>query len=331
MLIKEKNWKTEFYDLLGDDEKALTSAFAYLMAENESAFRIFLKGILKIRPKKDIYAQAKIEIEKHGKKDGRTDIEITANDLHIIIEGKVNNGVVQKQWEQYNNRFNDGPTVSNHLVAITSIPTVLGRSSEDINFHNTTWKDIYDVLNDYARGGDDEDRDRKSILSFISFYERRYLKMLQKEILVQDLKNQEDLDLLTENAVYKRDIVHGIPLYFAPYITKNSGRDYGISKIYKVLAVYQSNTKDDYWKTAAARFLHENPELTEYKNLFDKWIKGFERIRDMEKGFTLYFLDDEPIVLPKTVLKGGAIMNQIPKNYSISFKQLFQDLANQSN
>ena len=66
----------------------------------------------------------------------------------------------------------------------------------------------------------------------------------QKEILVQDVGNEED-DRFTNFYVYRRDKISGTPLYFAPYFTKSSNQPEGISHLSKVLGQLDNYSVDD--------------------------------------------------------------------------------------
>jgi len=325
MIIKKDNWKCPVYDLLGNDEKALTKAFAHLLANSETAFKLFMKEILKTKVPRNLHQSLKVEIEKHHD-DGRTDIELSTDDFHVIIEGKINYGDIKSQWTQYEGRFSI-QTSQKYFVAITSLPIAFEVLLKDLKVHKTTWKDIYQVLGNNSKN-------EELIELFISFYERKYLIMLQKEILVQDLGVESQIDLLKEHLIYKRDKVSGIPLYFAPYITKRTGQEPGIDKLYKVLGVLFTKTDDPEWLKRVELFLNDNPELKDYKFLFGKWLDGLAKFsKDLTEfseerdGFNIYFLD-EPVELPGKIKKGAALMKQLPKNFSMSFKELFIHLNN---
>lgn len=133
------------------------------------------------------------------------------------------------------------------------------------------------------------------------------------------------MKLLEDSLIYKRDKVVGIPLYFAPYFTKGSGVEPGISRLYRVLAVFYAKTDEENWLIQTYDYLEKNVELKNVKeDILNKWKAGLKTIESSDTGFNFYFLD-EPVTLPFRVLKGNKIMNQIPKNYSITFKELFQE------
>jgi hypothetical protein len=138
---------------------------------------------------------------------------------------------------------------------------------------------------------------------FLLFFERNYFKMQQKEILVQDISDLNEMKLLEDSLIYKRDKVVGIPLYFAPYFTQGSGIEPGISRLYRVLAVFYAKTDEENWLIQTYDYLGKNVELKNVKeDNLNKWKAGLKTIESSGTGFNFYFLD-EPVTLPFRVLK----------------------------
>jgi hypothetical protein len=98
------------FDLLGDDEKALSKAFAYVLAKNRQALFTFLHQIgIRVRNTDDNHLATKVEIEHFGP-EGRTDIEIlNRKSYHVIVECKVDSNRVYAQRTQYLSSFQGVP------------------------------------------------------------------------------------------------------------------------------------------------------------------------------------------------------------------------------
>ncbi|GAB1442911.1 hypothetical protein MASR2M39_17470 [Ignavibacteriales bacterium] len=327
--IKSPEKEYSIYDLLGNNEMALSQAFAHLLASDEESFKCFFRDILGEKYlKKNTFENAEIGLEKHSRDDGRTDIEIKSEHYHVIIEIKIKNNPITGQISQYLKRF-DEDAKSNHFVGISNIPSLLPTFHENIKFHNISWMGIFQkfqLIKEPATQLNPSLKEPATLLhQFVLFFERNYFKMQQKEILVQDLANQNQIKLLDDSLIYKRDKVVGIPLYYAPYFTQGSGIEPGISRLYRVLAVFYAKTDEENWLIQTYDYLEKNVELKNVKeDILNKWKAGLKTIESSGTGFNFYFLD-EPVTLPFRVLKGNKIMNQIPKNYSITFKELFQE------
>ncbi|MBN1967765.1 MAG: hypothetical protein JXR48_07940 [Candidatus Delongbacteria bacterium] len=114
------------------------------------------------------------------------------------------------------------------------------------------------------------------LTKFINYYERNYGMSNQKEILVQDVGVDNEIDRFF-NGVYRRNKVNGSPLYFAPYFTRNSKTENeGILYISKILGIITTN--DITWEkivNSCNKFIDLYDNECEYKNeLLDKWKKG---------------------------------------------------------
>lgn len=327
--IKSPEKEYSIYDLLGNNEMALSQAFAHLLASDEESFKCFFRDILGEKYlKKNTFENAEIGLEKHNKHDGRTDIEIQSEHYHVIIEIKINNNPIAGQISQYLTRF-DQDAKGNHFVGISNIPSLVTSMHENIRFHNLSWMEIFQKFQSIKEPAtllNPSLKEPATLLhQFLLFFERNYFKMQQKEILIQDISDLNEMRLLEGSLIYKRDKVVGIPLYFAPYFTKNSGVALGISQLYRVLAVFYAKTNEENWLIQTFEYLEKNVELKDVSpEIMEKWKNGLKSIESSDTGFNFYFLD-EPVTLPFRVLKGNKIMNQIPKNYSITFKELFQE------
>ena len=159
---------------------------------------------------------------------------------------------------------------------------------------------------------------------FLNYYERRYGMSNQKEILVQDLSEPDQIEKY-KYGLYRRDKVKGSPLYFAPYFT-NKTDDPGLGSISKILGII--TTQNIEWqnvKPTCERFLENaSYKKDEKKRHLERWEKAVNsKDETLKKDIeaTYYFLDDMTPIQPR-LKKGGKLLSQIPKNYTITFAEL---------
>lgn len=319
MIIKpegiENHSINQFY-LLGYDETGLSKAFAYILSKNSEFLFIFLRSIgLKIKNTSNRFRKISIQIEK--KRDqGRTDIEIySKNDFHVIIECKVGNNKIEKQREQYLEAFSEVPTKI--LCVLTQTNDYKLQVNNHIEIVNIGWNDIDNLIEDKLFENDPLMND------FQNYLRRGYNLRNQKEILIQDLGDKSELNKFKNCNIYRRDKIFGSPLYFAPYFTRNSGEVEGITYLSKVIGIISAKPNEifsfqDELKTFAGKKNH----------LPDKWLSGV-KLDSEDSVFTYFFLDD-PVALPKPLLKDVGnkkgigkdwISKMIPKNRCVSFEE----------
>ena len=159
---------------------------------------------------------------------------------------------------------------------------------------------------------------------FLNYYERRYGMSNQKEILVQDLSEPDQIEKY-KYGLYRRDKVKGSPLYFAPYFT-NKTDDPGLGSISKILGII--TTQNIEWqnvKPTCERFLENaSYKKDEKKRHLERWKRAVNSKDDTLKKdteATYYFLDGMTPIQPR-LKKGGKLVSQIPKNYTITFAEL---------
>ena len=337
MDIKKENYNksyVNFFELIGDNEVALSKAFAFVLANDYDVLKEFLQELDISWKKEDDRIKAlsiKIEVAKN---DGRTDIEIKEEGkFHVIIECKVGINKVEGQKTQYNKRF-DNTTEKNILCFITAEKIVEPIIEKGIVV-SLSWLNIVDILNKKAFSKKDRVKD---LLNFII---GSYKMNTLKEILVQDLTLHIGIKRFLDCYSYVREETSGIPLYFAPYFTKKGVQDYksitktegiseGISYISKVLGVLTleyGKIKED-WNHIEDKLNKFAEGIENAEDLVNKWKKGLndcnEKLKDIPKNQTYYFLS-KPIKLKKPLLKdnnknsNGWIGPQIPKNRNIKF------------
>ncbi len=344
MIIKQKGHKKSIlkcFDLLGNDETALSKAFAYTLANDPKALFVFLQtiGIRNKKTEKNLEAIS-INIEKI-RNEGRTDIEIRdCKKFHIIIECKVRKNKVKVQRTQYISSFDTRSGIQNILCFITQERDANVQKTNDIKIINFSWLDIIEILNKPAL------LQNNIVKDFLEFSSRNYKMNTLKEILIQDLSDKTEMKRFKEYSIYKRDETFGTPLYFAPYFTKSAkqGEGEGIPYLSKVLGVLTLSPEN------IDLFNEDLNQFTDNFNLIEQWKNGVKLTgstiikRGVEstenyENYTYYFLD-KPLRLKKNLKKDGTIKKgrgkgwiagSIPKNRNVSFaeftKQMIDDVV----
>lgn len=306
------------FDLLGNDEVALTKAFAYVLGNERKVLSLFLKHV---GVKKTITQNAFNEISiitERKRHEGRTDIEIELKGVfHVIVEAKVRGGKVTQQRRQYIQSFNPA-TKENVMVFLTQQRDSNLELAGDIRVLNTSWFDIASILD-----GNVFD-DNSLVNQFLGYLTRNFRLNMLKEVLIQDVSHLREILRFKECAVYRREQTWGTPLYFAPYFTRgaNQPEGEGIPYLSKILGVLTLNPKD------IESFQNDLLSFKNDKATIQKWVEGVRRdIGKKDELMTYYFLDD-PVRLKKNLLKdkgrekgrgAGWIAANIPKNRCVSF------------
>lgn len=308
------------FDLLGNDETALSKAFAFILGKEKDALKDFLKfiGVSK-RITDKVFRQVRITTE-YSRNEGRTDIEIEiGTDTHIIIEAKIRKNRVRKQRTQYLSAFNESAK-EKILVFLTQERDSNKQIAQDVKIINTSWLDVTGLF-DQKKFIDNE-----LVFQFLRYVSKNYKMNEQKEILIQDLADNTELKRYRQHNLYRRDQTFGTPLYFAPYFTRraNQPEGEGISYLSKILGVLTlvPNEIDNY-EIDLRRFKNDN-------EIVDKWIKGVKlNSSEITDSLTYYFLD-EPVKINENLLKDGGnkkgrgknwIAAMIPKNRCVTFEE----------
>jgi len=308
------------FDLIGNDETALSKAFAFVLGKEKDALKDFLKfiGVTK-RITDRVFRQIRITTE-YSRNEGRTDIEIEiGTETHIIIEAKVRKNRVRQQRTQYLTAFNESAK-EKVLVFLTQEQDSNKQIAENVKIINTSWLDVIGLY-DQKKFIDNE-----LVFQFLRYVSKNYKMNEQKEILIQDLSDKTELIRFRKYNIYRRDQTFGTPLYFAPYFTRsaNQPEGEGISYLSKILGVLTliPNEIDNY-EIDLRRFKNDN-------EIVEKWIQGVKlNSAEITDSFTYYFLD-EPVRLKENLLKDGGnkkgrgknwIAAMIPKNRCVTFEE----------
>lgn len=313
------------FDLLGNDEVGLAKAFAYLISSEPSILYSFLRDIgIRIRNTSSNYLTTSIEIEK-VRDEGRTDIEIKAEGkFHVIIECKVGRNRITRQRKQYIKSFEDVP--QKVLCFITQERDFNRETDSGIEIHYRGWLDIIDLVSN------NNDKENTLASEFVTYTTRGFKMRDQKEVLIQDLSTEYEIERFEKYNVYRRGVTYGSPLYFAPYFTRNAGGDYGegILRLSRILGVLTIRSND---------LINFEDDLKIFadgdKNLLSKWKKGVGIKPDKKNVYTFYFLGD-PVELPFPLLKDGGrekgrgkgwIAAMIPPNRCVTFEEFVRRMV----
>ena len=324
MKLKEKGHTVSIvkkFDLLGNNEEALSKALAYTISHDRNSLFTLLQylGIKKKNTLKN-YSKISIETERH-RAEGRTDIEIKLdNDFHIIIESKIGGNKVTKQRTQYINSF-DKNVSKKVLCFITQSRNTNKEIQENIDIINISWFEITELFNNKTL------TNNKLVRDFLDFTTKNYNMNELKEILIQDLGNEKEIERFKEYHIYRRGVTFGSPLYFAPYFTRKAKQEEGegIAYLSKVLGVLTLKPKDiGNFEADLLRFANKDQSIVK------KWKKGVLLTdKEIDNIYTFYFLG-EPLKLKNNLLKDGTkekgrgknwIAAMIPKNRSVTFEE----------
>ncbi len=324
MIVKSKKTKKttlNFFDLLGDDENALSKAFAFVLASSPKAYGEFMKylGFSYLREKSH-FPSVQIEIQKK-RKEGVTDIEIYfEGKYHIIIECKINKNRIMSQRRKYIPSF--VPKVKTKLLCfITQERESNLLIEKGIKVRYFSWLDILEI---FDKKEFCEDR---LMSEFLRFMQRSYKMKTVREILIQDLDREKAINRFRTNNLYMRDETYGNPLYFAPYFTRSSKQTEGegisyLSKVLGVLTIIPSEI---------TVFEDELKNFTDNFGLIDKWLAGVKADRDIREKRTYFFLDN-PLRFKSPLLKAPMkysknwIGGHIPKNRCVSFDEFIKHI-----
>lgn len=294
-----------FFYLFGEKEPGLTKAFAYILGENKDLLFCFLKEIgVKIRKTESSFKDMEIKTEHFHGEDGRTDIELKLRDkFHVIIKAKVGKNKVKEQKTQYLADFEDVP--QKVMCFITQANEHKISPVDSIKFICINWIFVERLI-------DEKEFLKDPFVRDFQLYLRRYFITMkaQKEILVQDLSREMEIENYRNCNIYKRDVVFGSPLYFSPYFSRSSKQKEGegIHYISKVLGIISCKCSEmDNFKEELESFCTDKTE-SERLELLRKWKRGISKY-DEDYESTFFFLDN-PIRLPGKALKDSSPRNQ---------------------
>ncbi|MFQ5754309.1 MAG: hypothetical protein ACE5HI_20175 [bacterium] len=179
--------------------------------------------------------------------------------------------------------------------------------------------------------------ENQTVQNFSKFAMKGFKMREQKEILVQDLGDTNEIKRFREFQVYRRDVISGSPLYFSPYFTRsaNQSEGEGLSYLSKILGILTVSPKD------VLNFKDDLSKFAGDPSLVEKWITGvnLDKEKENDKTFTYFFLA-EPLRLNVPLIKDGTnkkgrgknwIAAMIPKNRCVTFEEFTRRLMEEKN
>lgn len=338
------------FDILDSSKKEtnLSKVVAYLVSKDYAAFGAFL-DVLEIslkQSRKTCLRSAVTSIENSYSADeltdigtqqiagGRTDMEIEFWDkgkhYYIIVECKVSKAkATQEQYNLYKPLFNKKGADESYFVFLSHQSGIhLIEEDTSINVIDLDWRDLINALAMASPL-------TPELNSFLEYYERSYGLANQREILIQGLSFDTEVNRY-KKGVYRRKKVNGSPLYFAPYYPKGHP-EHGISSIAKILGIITTdNISWEKIELTCARIAKnaycDDEDLQ--KEMLARWRQALEIPDDMDPHnvATYYFLD-LPVKLDPSLKKDGGISKgrgkgwiagAIPANRTVSFAEFLR-------
>lgn len=332
MILKNINsTKTTFsqFDLLGSDEVAISTAFAYLLSFDRDCYFRFLKFLgVSSKNTENNYFRSSVVTEKK-RDEGRTDIELIQDDkYHIVVECKINKGKALKQRTQYLSAFN-GNAKKKVLCFLTQERDTSKEIPKEVIVINSSWLDIIELYNSKLF------IEKPIVIEFLKFTTKNYKMRELKEILVQEIGDQTEVIRFEKYNLYRRYQQFGAPIYFAPHFSRGlENRPTGISNLSKILGIlsFKPNEVDN--------FRNDLESFSNDQNQIKNWIKGIKLKGklDTKKNediiHTYYFLD-YPITFKSPLRKDGGIKKgrgknwiaaMIPPNRCVTFEEFIRHI-----
>ncbi len=144
------------FDVAGSDENALTKSFGVILRKDKTLLKKLLSLAVdknRFSVSKQLFESSSFKFEKSDS-EGRTDIEISNNEFHIIIESKTGrNEVKPKQAEKYADRLNHSESKLKVFIFMTEIgnldiPNKLIKKYPEIVFSNLSWEQTLKLLHE---------------------------------------------------------------------------------------------------------------------------------------------------------------------------------------
>lgn len=336
--------QSNFFYLFGEKETDLTKAFAYTLSSNRLLLFAFLRNMgISINNTDKNYEGIEIRIEKPYEEEGRTDIEIVLDvTFHLIIEAKIGTNKILGQYNQYIPILERSQAPVKIMCFISQINEHRKTNTPNVLVKNKNWLHIDRLLEDKTILSD-------PLVRNFQKYLRRFFKMkTQKEILIQSLGIESEIQKYRSNNIYRRNVIYGSPLYFCPYFSRKSKQPEGEGSHYisRVLGIISSKITDfdaqsiqDELKSFCSDFDEnkQNELITKWSDGIDQYISEEQELSKDNKGkdYSFYFLDN-PIRLPGKALKDSRngqgrgknwIAANIPANRCVSFTDLLQHLT----
>ena len=262
------------FELVGDNENALSKSFAYILSMNSKFLESFFK-LLNVKYSVSDFSSTEIKIQITSETDkGITDVEIISPDHYVIIECKIGEATVSKeQQEKYVERFTIQKKKENVFCMITGTRNNFAYAPKNklYRVENLTWHDIlYLITTDFETKCNDTDK--QCLIDFENFLTKGNYMRTQNEILIQDLGNPDKIELFEKYHIYNQgDIKLVFPLYFAPYYSKKNETP-GVNYIASVKYARKCTKQE---------MLQELDELEDKKSEnYELWKRGLQKFKE---------------------------------------------------
>lgn len=153
--MEEKNWLHLYsiFDIAGNKETGITKTFGVILRKDKTLLNRLIELVMprKIKLSKSGFEKTNFYFEKSSA-EGRTDIEIINDKIHIIIESKIGTGSVKfKQADRYCRKLRRSKSTYKCFVFLTEIGNLeidrnLKKKYPEIVFGNISWDKTLELL-----------------------------------------------------------------------------------------------------------------------------------------------------------------------------------------
>ena len=328
------------FRLAGKDEDALTFAFGYLLAHDDTFCAQVLRTF-RIAPPKVLSDGYSVHLQEITTPTyGRRDVVIQADDVRVVFEAKIGGAEPTpdqllkyadelKLWKQTHKTQAVVALTQVELAAPTTDKVAAELAKSGISFHKIQWHEIIDLILRHTPSGDSENL-KHLFDEFVRYVRSDYdMGYYDAEILIQDVnplnaRIYDDCWIYVTSSKDKR-----APLYFAPYFTQENEHP-GLSMISRVIDVENTRLIDKQVEDVPGSGDPADERVP-------RWRDGIARLRKRAKREKFFCDDvrllylDKPVAFRQTPLTKKTyndadppkkIPNQIPKGFSLTFGEL---------
>ncbi len=155
-MVEEKVWPhlNSIFDIAGSKETGLAQSFGVIIRKDKTLLNKLIELIISpkfLRLSNSNFRNTNFYFEKSSL-EGRTDIEIVNEQIHIIIESKIGTSFVKfEQANKYCDRLNKSTSECKCFVILTEIGNIdvndkLKKRHPNINFKILSWNNILELL-----------------------------------------------------------------------------------------------------------------------------------------------------------------------------------------
>ena len=322
--------------LLSRNENGLTFGLGYALLQSPHLVRVLLRhlGVTLVHFGSD----SELRLQETSA-EGITDLELHAENLHVILEAKKHGwpGIGQLRRYTQKLRWLSGKRIlcAVGMPLVGASPAAGWEPGHGVVLKHLRWVDILGMVVETRK------RAGEQVLKEYGHFMQEVLHMqaYDREVLVRDVKwGTSSFDMFFKHLLYECQASEiAEPLFFAPCFSGNvlrvhKGIHYFSRVYYKATFSFadQNATRQSLAKAEAVikdkvgALRHKKTtarEIAYLESLPPRWKKGIKlRVRMVKKGdrHAVFFLG-EPIPLPRPVFKDGKM---IPLGFSMSLEQL---------